>query len=94
MAMNKWEFASQVGSIALHRNNGFVSILVGQPGGTVTQITEKPTMCSTVKETQSKQSTAPGMGLGSSNNSTTFSSAGGTTVSSSEFHHLTHESQT
>jgi hypothetical protein len=37
-ALNKWEFANQIGSIALHHQGKSTCILVGQPGGTVSKI--------------------------------------------------------
>lgn len=38
-ALNKWEFANQIGSVALHhQKDKGTCILVGQPGGTVSKI--------------------------------------------------------
>jgi hypothetical protein len=39
-ALNKWELANQLGSIAIHNQGNLASILIGQPGGTVLRITE------------------------------------------------------
>ncbi|CAG7833710.1 unnamed protein product [Allacma fusca] len=41
IGLNKWEFANQIGSVALHKVDQVCSIIVGQPGGTVTQISER-----------------------------------------------------
>jgi len=39
-ALNKWELANQLGSIAIHNQGNLSSILIGQPGGTVLRVTE------------------------------------------------------
>jgi hypothetical protein len=46
IGLNKWEFANQIGSVALHKVDQVCSIIVGQPGGTVTQISERKRLAS------------------------------------------------
>jgi len=70
-AINKWEFAHQIGSATLYKHGNLVSILLSHPGGTVSQITELPNsnLNSAPADAQSNQENTSGSANGRKINS-------------------------